>query len=185
MVENMKYSERTISSEYLYQGRILKLRRDLVLLQNGKNVFREIIEHKGAAACLVLTPENKLIFVRQYRHPYKEEILEFPAGRLEKDEEPEKTIIRELQEEVGIKPLKIEKIGRIYPSPGYTDEIIHLYFTENYQNFISSLDEDEFLDTLEIPIKEAFNLLEEGKIVDSKTIVLLLKCKDRLLGRFK
>lgn len=176
----MKYQEKRLGTEYLYRGKIINLRRDTVELPNGKEAFREIVEHSGAATCLVLTPERKIIFVRQFRAPYGEEVLELPAGKIETNEGPEATIIRELQEEAGIKPRTIEKIGIIYPSPGYANEIIHLFFTDNYERVSSSTDEDEFLDVLEIPASEAFKLLAEGKLVDAKTICLILRCKDRI-----
>ncbi|MDD3999842.1 MAG: NUDIX hydrolase [Bacilli bacterium] len=177
----MKYGETIKNSEYLYRGKIINLRKDVVILPNNKESYREIVEHQGGATCLVLTDDQKLIFVRQYRSAYQEEVLELPAGKLETKETPETTIIRELQEEAGIIPLKLEKVGHIYPSPGYSNEVIHLFFTSEYRRTKRALDEDEFLDTLEIPIREAYQMLEQGKIFDAKTICLLLLMKDRLV----
>ncbi len=178
----MKNQVKRLSSEYLFRGKILNLRRDTVLLPNNKEAFREIVENSGAAACLVLTEKHNLFFVRQFRAPYGKEVLELPAGKVEVGEDPEATIIRELQEEVGVKPLTIEKVGIIYPSPGYTNEIIHLYFTDNYERVALNSDEDEFLDILELPVGEAFKMLAEGKLVDAKTVCLLLRCKGKLMG---
>lgn len=181
MVKNMMDKETKRASAYIYRGRIINLRRDTVKLPNGNETFREVVEHNGAAACLILSPERKVIFVSQYRSPFNQEVLEVPAGRIEKNEDPEETIKRELEEEVGIKPLALEKVGMIYPSPGYSDEVIHLFFTESYEKVAMHRDEDEFLEICELSIPEAYGMVSEGKIVDAKSLCLLLSCKERLM----
>ncbi|MFY9422651.1 MAG: NUDIX hydrolase [Bacilli bacterium] len=173
--------EKRSESNYLYRGRILNLRRDKVLLPDGREAFREVVEHSGAVACLVLTPEGKAVFVRQFRAPLGKEILEVPAGRIDGDESPEAAMRRELREEVGIEALKLEHAGSILPSPGYTDEVIHLFYTDSYERAEGEKDADEFLEIVEIDGAEALAMAREGRISDAKTLCLLLLYKEKLM----
>lgn len=177
--------EKTLKRETIYRGKILTLRKDYVELPNGEQAFREIVEHRGAAACLVLTPEQKILLVKQYRKPYDEMLYEIPAGKLEKNENPETTIIRELKEEAGIIPMNLEKIGVIYPSPGYTNEVIHLFYVDLYEKCPSEPDKDEIIELVALSVPQVFDMMETGIIADAKTIISLLRCKDRIFRRNK
>lgn len=172
--------EKQLSSKTLYQGRVIKLRVDeAVVVEKNVETVREVIEHPGGCACLVKTKDNKIIFVKQFRYPYQEFSLELPAGKRDNNEEPLVTISRELEEEAGIKPIKIEKVLEVWPSPGILNEVLHLYYTDDYVLSKKDLDEDESLDRIYLTYDEAMDLLNEGKIKDAKTIILLLRCKDK------
>jgi len=145
----MNYKEKTISTNYIYRGKIVNLRKDLVVLPNNKKAFREIVEHNGGACALAVTVDKKILFVKQYRICYDEFLIELPAGKMELDESPDNTIIRELSEEVGVIVEKLEKAGVMYPTPGYTNEVIHLYYTDKFTIRNNNLDEDEFLEVLQ------------------------------------
>ncbi|NLD26067.1 MAG: NUDIX hydrolase [Acholeplasmataceae bacterium] len=177
----MDYKEKTINSEYIYKGKIIKLRKDCISLPNGKEAFREVVEHPGGACCLVKCPDGKILFVRQYRKPYEKMLYELPAGKLEPDESPDTTIVRELSEEAGIIPNALEKIGIMLPSPGYSNEVIHLYYTDDYRAGQNDLDEDEFLDLVAIPVEQVLAMIENGEIVDAKSVILILRCKERIM----
>ena len=178
--DNMKYKEKIINKNYLYQGKIINLRKDLVELPNKKTAYREIIEHNGGV-CALAVKGNHIYLVRQYRLAYDEELLELPAGKIEKGGNPDETIIRELKEEIGAIVHSITKVGVMYPTPGYTNEIIHLYYTDDFSIETNSLDEDEFLDVEIMKPQQVFALIDHGEIKDAKTLILLLYFKDKLL----
>ena len=170
----MDFKEHTLSGEYLYKGKILKLKKDVVRLPDGKESVREVVEHSGGSA-VYCEKDGKVLLVKQWRYPYKEEVLEIPAGKLNPNEDPELTAIRELEEEGGIKASKVKKVFDIYPSPGYTDEIIRIYKAEEFVETKAHLDEDEFLSALWIEKSELRKMLENGEIKDGKTVIALLK----------
>lgn len=176
--------EKKRDSQYLYRGRILNLRRDTVELPNGKEAFREVVEHSGAVACLAVK-DGRAVFVKQFRSPLNEEILEIPAGRIEKGENPEDTVVRELKEEVGIEAKRLRKLGSIFPTPGYSDEIIHLYLTDDFQSTATDPDEDEFVQAVEIALSDALALVHNGEIKDAKTICALLIYKEKYMREGK
>ena len=123
----MEMTEKTLSSEYKYNGRIINTRVDTVLLPDGRQSKREIIEHSGGVGVIAVTEEGKIALVRQYRHPYGEIIYEIPAGKLEKGEQPLDCGKRELEEETGFTADNWQSLGQIYPSPGYCAEVIHIF----------------------------------------------------------
>lgn len=179
----MDYQEKIIKSKYLYQGRIVNLRIDQVELANNKQAEREVIEHSGGVCALAKTADNKIFFVRQYRIPYQENLLELPAGKIDEEESPEDAILRELKEEVGVVPKSIQKIGIMYPSPGYTNEVIHLYYTDDFLMVSNDLDEDEFLEVVLIDADKVDQLIDQEKIVDAKSLILLLRLARKLSNR--
>lgn len=166
--------EEKVNSNYIYQGRIINLRKDEVRLVNGKIVTREVVEHLGAVAILAIK-DNHIYLVKQFRYPFEEELLEIIAGKLEINESPFDTAIRELIEEAGIIPDRLISLGKIYPSPGYGNEIIHLFFTDEFEITDNSPDEDEFLETHVLHINDVLRMIDEGKIVDAKTIAAIYK----------
>ncbi len=169
----MDFKEETLASECIYDGKILKLKKDKVLLPNGKDAFREIIEHSGGA-CVLCEREGKILLVRQYRYAYEKELWEIPAGKINAGEEPSLTAIRELEEEAGIKAESVELIFKIYPSPGYTSEIIYLYRATGFTNTKMHLDEDEFLSGKWFSVEELKTMMKSGEIKDGKTLIALL-----------
>lgn len=177
----MELIEKTKSSEYIYKGKILNLRKDDVVLPDGKDAKREVVEHSGGAGILCVK-DGKILLVKQFRYPYKEIIYEIPAGKLNKGESPEQTAKRELLEEGGIVSEKMTEIFKIYPSPGYTDEVIYIYFAEGLTQKESRLDEDEFLDSEWVDASTAERMVLSGEIKDAKTViaVMWLKTKENI-----
>ena len=169
----MKFNETTKNKSYLYKGKILNVRKDEVILPDGKDAIREMIEHSGGSA-VVCENDGKILLVRQFRYPYKEEILEIPAGKLNAGESPEETAIRELEEEGGIKALRVEKLFDVYPTPAYTNEIIRIYRAEGITKTKARLDEDEFLSAEWIDKKDLKKMIRNGEIKDAKTLIALL-----------
>lgn len=169
----MKLEEKTLSSNRLYKGKILSLRKDRVLLPNGKEADREIVEHSGGSAVLCVKGE-KIFLVKQFRYPYEEEILEIPAGKINDGETPEEAVARELKEEAGIIPGKLVKIFEIYPSPGYTDEKIYIFRAEANAEGEMNLDEDEFLVGGWYDKSEVKEMVRKGVIKDAKTVIAIL-----------
>lgn len=171
----MDLVEKTLNQEYKYKGRILNLRVDEAELPNGKTAVREVVEHHGGVTVAALTNENELLFVRQFRYPYKEVVLELPAGKLEEGENPFAAGIRELREETGAVAEKYVDLGKFYPSPGYCGEIIHLYGAVGITFKEQNLDEDEFLNVEKIPLSTAVEMVLNNEILDGKTQAAVLK----------
>lgn len=171
----MKLTEKTLSSDKKFEGHIISLRVDDVELENGKNSFREVVDHPGGVCVAVLDNENNLYLVKQFRYPYKEILLELPAGKLEKGENPFEAMKREQQEETGTTGKDYISLGELYPSPGYCSEIIRIWACRVASSGNISLDEDEFLEIEKIPLDNAVNMVLNNEIKDSKTQVGILK----------
>lgn len=171
----MKFFEETVGSERLFEGKIINLRRDTVKLVNGQSAIREVVEHSGGVCVLPLMDDGNVIFVRQFRYPYGCELLELPAGKLEKGEDPREAGLRELSEETGAQCSTFTSLGQVYPTVAYDTEIIYLYLAEGLTFHEQHLDEDEFVEVVKIPLKEAIQMVMDGRIKDSKTQIALLK----------
>ncbi|MFC0235040.1 NUDIX hydrolase [Fictibacillus phosphorivorans] len=162
--------EKTVSKEQVYSGKIIDLYIEEVELPNKKIGKREIVKHPGAVAVLAVTDEGKMLMVEQFRKPLEKTIIEIPAGKLEKGEDPLECAKRELLEETGFTCESMESIGSFYTSPGFADELIHLYYTNTLTKQGDQMtDEDEFLNVLEISVDEAKELMKQEKIHDAKT----------------
>lgn len=179
----MDYTEKTIESKEIFKGRILNVLLDKIILPDGKESTRETVRHSGAVCVAALTENNELLFVRQYRYPYKESILELPAGRLENYGTPLENGIRELKEETGAQGRDFTFLGRIYPSPGYTSEIIYLYFCRVSEYGKQQLDEGEFLDIERIPLEKAVEMALNNELTDAKTLIGILKTDALIKGK--
>ena len=171
----MKLFEKTLESETIFEGKVIRVVHDKVELENGSTAMREVVEHPGGVCVAALTEENELLFVKQFRYPYKEVTLELPAGKLEKGQNPLENGKRELLEETGAVGREYVTLGKLYPSPGYCGEIIHLYFCKIDRFEKQRLDEDEFLNVLRIPLDTAVQMVLNNEIPDSKTQVAVLK----------
>ena len=169
----MQFKETTLKKEYLYKGKILNLRKDQIVLPDGKGAVREVVEHSGGS-CIVSERDGKILLVRQFRYPYMQELLELPAGKLNVGEDPAITAIRELEEEGGIRAEKVELMFEVYPSPGYTDEIIRIYKAVGIKETKVNLDEDEFLESVWIDKPTLKQMVANGEIKDGKTLIALL-----------
>ncbi len=168
----MEYIEKTVNANYIFKGKILTLRHDDALLPDGKPCKREFVEH-GGGACVLYVKEGKALFVRQYRYPYGESVYEIPAGKLDKGEPPEKTAIRELEEEAGLRAGELKLLFVMYPSPGYTNEKIYIYQALSAEEVTAHLDEGEYLDVEYIPLERVREMLNNGELHDAKTIMAL------------
>lgn len=171
----MKLTEKTLEQNYIYRGKILDFHVDRAELENGRAVKRECVDHHGGVSIAALTEQNELYFVRQYRYPYHEVVLELPAGKLEPGEDPLEAGKRELREETGAVGTGYADLGKLYPSPGYTNEVISLYACRVCERGADDLDEGEFLEVEKIPLKKAVQMVLSGEIVDAKTQVAVLK----------
>lgn len=180
-----KYEEKTISSTPIYTGKIISLRVDDVTLPNGNTSKRELIKHPGAVAIIPITDEGKIILVEQYRKALERSLIETPAGKLEPGEKPEVTARRELEEETGYGCHRLTFLQSFATSPGFADEIIHVYVAEDLYlvNEKADLDEDEFVDILEATIEEAEQMMASGKIFDAKTAYSILWAKEYLRNK--
>lgn len=171
----MKLTEKTLSQEYKYRGKIVNLRVDDAELENGHVTKREVVEHPGGVTIGALTDKNELLFVRQFRYPYQQVILETPAGKLEPGEDAFEAGKRELKEETGTTGRDFQFLGNMYPTPGYCGEIIRLYACRVDGYGEMDPDDDEFLEVERIPLDRAVQMVMDNEIPDGKTQILILK----------
>lgn len=177
----MELTEKTLSSETIFDGRILHVRRDTVLLPNGHQSTREVVDHPGGVGVLALDGQGRALLVSQFRYPYGQVLREIPAGKLEYGEDPAQAAVRELREETGAVAGSFQSLGELYPSPGYCGEIIRIYLARELSFGDASPDEDEFLGLERVPFAQLVEQVLSGEIRDAKTIAAVLKAK-LLLG---
>ena len=171
----MPHTETTLSSEEIFNGRVIRVTYDKVLLENGNTSTREVVHHHGGACILPVDENQNITLVRQYRYALGEEMWELPAGKLEKDENPFEAAKRELAEECGLTADHFVDLGVVYPTVGYDSEKIYLWAATGLHNVSQHLDEDEFLDVVKMPLDEALRLVLDGTIKYSKTQIGILK----------
>ncbi len=164
-----------LSSETAYRGRLFDVSLDQLEMDSGVIAYREIIRHPGAVAMVPVTADGRLLLVTQYRHAAGRRLLELPAGTLEKGEEPEAAVARELQEEVGQRPGKIEPMGGLYVAPGYTTEFIHLFVCSELEPSRLDADEDEDIEVEVVSVGEALAAIDSGEICDAKSVIGILR----------
>lgn len=172
--------ETILTTETVYQGRVVTLDVRRVRLPDGQEQKREVVRHQGAVALVALDEQQHVLLVRQFRSGAQQTMLEIPAGLLEPGEAPEVCAARELQEETGYKPARLEYLGGFHPTPGYTTEYIHLYLATDLSEARLTGDVDEFIELESIPFTDALALIERGDITDGKTLVGLLRVARRL-----
>jgi len=172
----MNLEEKQLSFDYKYKGRIINLRVDNALLPNGNQAAREVVEHPGGVCVAALNDNNEMYFVRQFRYPYMKTVLEIPAGKLEKGEDPLECGKRELLEETGAVADEYKSLGNLLPSPGYCGETIYMFFARVTGEKEPCPDSDEFLDVIKIPLKKAVEMVMSGEIEDAKTQTAVMKC---------
>ncbi len=159
-----------IERKTIFEGHVVGLYLDQVLLPNGKPVEREVVLHGGAVGMVPLDTEGCLTMVRQYRHATGEYLLEIPAGKLDEGESPESCAARELIEEVGLAPGRLIKLSEFYTSPGFSNEVLHLYLALDLEPREAAPEEDEFLEVERMPLEEALEAVGRLEIRDSKTV---------------
>lgn len=167
----MTLTEKTISKEMIYKGKIIDVEKHQVTLPDGNISEREIVKHNGAVAVLALTDEKEVVVVQQYRKAMEKTLLEIPAGKLEHGEDREEAAKRELEEETGYKTKQLELIGEMYGCPGFCDEKVSIYFTDQLIKGEVKLDEDEFLQVQKLSITDVETLMHSQKIEDAKTMI--------------
>lgn len=168
---NEHLTEKQITSARVFEGRFIKVRVDEVMLPTGKKVTREVIEHPGAVAVVAVRADGSVIMVKQYRHAAGKVLLEIPAGKLDKNESPDDCASRELEEETGYKAARLRKLASVYTTPGFTDEIIHIYLAEDLSQAMQNTDEDEFIDIEYYSPEQLTALIKAGQIEDAKTLL--------------
>ena len=173
----MELMEKTVESKTLFEGHIVTLKLDRAQLPNGSLASREVVEHPGGVAVLPLDAEGRVIMVRQYRYPLHNTLLELPAGKLEKGEDHRVCGIRELQEEVGITADEVIYLGGLYLSPGYSNEVLHLYLARGLHQGECHPDEDEFLEIERVPFDKLLDMVMRDEIHDAKNVAAVLKTK--------
>ena len=175
-MDEMEFYEKPISSEMIFDGKIIHVYKDSIELPNKKPGFRELIRHVGGACIIPLTDEGEVICVRQYRYPYARMIIEIPAGKLDsKNEDHRSAALRELREETGCTCKKLTYMGQMYGSPAILDEVIYMYMAEGLEEGELDLDEDEFVEVIKIPLDEMYKMVLDGKILDAKTQIAVMK----------
>ncbi len=155
----------------IYRGRVVNLNVETVTLPNGATVELEIIHHPGAAAVVPMKDEDTVLLIRQYRHAAGGYILEIPAGTLKPNEDPRDCAARELEEEIGLRASEFEPMITFFTTPGFTDEVIHIFKATGLTPGTQKLDHDEVLEVIELPLERAIGQIEDGTIRDGKTII--------------
>lgn len=173
----MDFTEKFLRGKRVYDGKLLKVHRDVIAMPDGHEEVREVIRHTGAAVIVPHLGDGLYILVRQYRYALGCETLEFPAGRLDPGEDPLESARRELQEETGYQARRWDLLFQLHPAPGYSDERLWIYLAEDLQPGQSSPDADELLLTVKMSLDEALNKLRAGQITDAKTVAALLFLK--------
>ncbi|TDO89414.1 ADP-ribose pyrophosphatase [Halanaerobium saccharolyticum] len=162
------------ASETIYEGNILKLYRDEVEFPNQHKSAREVVEHSGGVSVLAENEQGKVLLIKQYRYPVDEVIYEIPAGKLEVEEEIEECARRELREETGYTAERFSKLFEFFPTPGYSTETIYIYQAENLKYVGRDLEEGEYIEVVPKTKTELKELLQAGKIRDSKTLIAVM-----------
>jgi len=176
----MDLEEKRLDGRGVYSGVVIDVRVDTVILPDGRRAKREVAEHSGGVAVLALDDKDQVVMVRQWRYPVGQALLEIPAGKLERGEDPRACGLRELREETGFVPRSFEPLGKIYPSPGYSDEILYLYLARGLRYEGENPDEDEFLCVERMPFNELERVIASGEITDAKTITAAYRTRLRL-----
>ena len=183
-MEIKDFEEKKVGGTLIFDGKVVRLEKDDILLPDGKPAIREVIRHPGAVAVVPVTDRGEVICVRQYRYPHAKTLLEIPAGKLERGEDDhEAAARRELREETGALAGRMTFLGEYYSSPAILDEVIYLYLAEELTFGDMAPDEDEFLSTEKLPLEELCRRVMNGEVPDGKTQTAVLKAKLLLDGR--
>ena len=166
--------EKTLSSQLIYEGRAVKLRVDTVKMASGRETTREIVEHSDCVAIIAIDDNDNVLLVNQFRKPVDKELLEIPAGGIEPGEDPVTTVRREMSEETGYLPRKVERLGGFYSTPGYCTEYLYLYLATDLIPSQLYAEDTENIRLVRMPISQIPSLITSGRICDAKSIAGLL-----------
>lgn len=165
--------EKQIKRNEIYKGKVLNLVVDDIECNNGKSAKREIVLHRGGACIALKDSDEKYFMVNQYRYAFNENLIEFCAGKIEQGENPDQTVLREAQEELGYTVKNLKPFGYIIPTCGYSSEKIYLYYGEVDNKVDKHFDEDEYMETVKYSFSEIKQMIKDNKITDAKTISLM------------
>lgn len=171
--------EKTVSSREIYDGHVVRLRVDTVTTADGRQTIREIVEHSACIAVIAIDDDDNVLFVRQYRKPIEKELLEIPAGGVDPGETPEEAVIRELQEECGYRPGKVERLAGFYSSPGFCTEYLHLYLATELSPSRLFAEDTASIKLERVPVADIEGMLAQEVLEDGKSIVGLRILLDR------
>ena len=174
----MIVQEKTISSDRIYTGKVISLKVDTVEIDNKGYKKREIVEHPGAVAIVAITEDNKVVLVKQFRKPIEQVIWEIPAGKLEIGESPKECAIRELKEETGYSAKNLKLLHKFFTSSGFSNQKIYIFLATGLTKGEPDFDDDEFIETYEIDINKAQNMVIKNEIEDAKTSIGILLAKE-------
>ena len=175
----MTFEEKTLSSEVIYKGAILTLRRDRVETVGGEG-YREIVEHNGGVAAIAVKDDGNVIMIKQFRKPIERVILEVPAGKIEKGEDPLETAVRELKEETGYTAGNVEFLSKFYPSVGYSQELLYIYLCTELTEGETDFDDSEAIDMFEMKLDDLYKMAVNGEIEDGKTAIAVMQAWAKL-----
>ena len=174
-MQKMDLTERKLDHAVVYEGHLVRVEFDHVLVPNGRESQREVVRHPGGVAVVPLDGDGGVVTVTQYRYPIGRTLLEIPAGKREGDEDPRLCALRELEEETGLIPGKLTDLGSVFPSPGYCDEELHLYLAQELRQGQAHPDPDEILCLRRIPLDEMVDMILRNELRDAKTVAAVLK----------
>ena len=180
MLIHHKLIEKTIESDLVFDGTLLKVRKDHALLPNGGTSTREWIKHPGACAVVPVYDNGDVMLVQQFRYGAQQVFIEVPAGKIDSGEAPDITAARELEEEVGLRCGNLIYLGHQYPAIGFSDEILHNYLAVDLQEVPDKRDHDEFVEKLRVPLDQALEWVFDGTINDAKSIIALIMASKKL-----
>lgn len=166
--------EKTLSSETIFEGRILTLRVDTIQRVDGRQSTREVIEHAPCVAVIAVDADDNVLLVKQFRKALEKELLEIPAGGIDAGEDPEAAVMREMQEETGFRPQRLERLGGLYSSPGFCNEYLYLYLATDLIPSQLYAEDTAGIEVVRVPVAQVTDLVTSGRIEDSKTIAGLL-----------
>ena len=170
--------KKTLSSRLVYEGRAVKLRVDTIKMPDGRETTREIVEHSDCVAVVVIDADDNVLLVEQFREPVEKTLLEIPAGGIDPGEDPVTTVCRELREETGYLPRKVERLGGFYSAPGYSSEYLYLYLATDLTSSPLHAEDTENIRLVRVPIAQITSLITSGSICDAKSIAGLLTFLD-------
>ena len=174
----MDFSEKTEKKDYIFRGEVINLRIDTVTTPSGSEATRELVEHPGGVCVLPLFDDGTVIMEWQYRRPFDTNTFELPAGKIHKGEGPLECGKRELEEETGLCAHKYISLGKMYPTPGFCDEVVHMYLAMGLYEGELNRDDDEFMEIERVPLTTLVEKVLSGEIIDAKTCIAILKTNE-------